>query len=74
MINIRKVTSVSKAEPSIGEITYAIEFLTTALRALADGHSSESPMVEDPLLWGYSKINDMVTPILARGRREASQT
>lgn len=72
MIDTQKTKTVGTAGANMGDITYAIEFLTTALRALADGHSPDSQMVEDPLLWAYSKVNEMAAPVLAKGRREAA--
>jgi hypothetical protein len=53
--------------PSITEITLTIEFLTMALRAVAEGHSIKGKMVREPLVWGFSKYKSMVAGYLDKG-------
>jgi hypothetical protein len=45
----------------IREATLAIEFLTTALRAMVDGHPVASHMVQQPFLFAHGKVNDLAT-------------
>ncbi|WP_034490978.1 hypothetical protein [Afifella pfennigii] len=48
-------------QETIREVTLTIEFLTTALRALVDGHDPSGEMVRSPLLWGRAKLRDLVS-------------
>jgi cobalamin biosynthesis protein CobT len=44
---------------TIREITLTIEFLTTTLRAVVDGHPVASHMVQQPFLFAHGKVNDL---------------
>lgn len=44
---------------TIRELTLTIEFLTTALRAVVDGHPVASHMVQQPFLFAHGKVNDL---------------
>ncbi|ESX98720.1 MULTISPECIES: hypothetical protein [unclassified Mesorhizobium] len=46
---------------TIRDVTLAVEFLTTALRAMVDGHPVASHMVQQPFLFAHGKINDLAT-------------
>lgn len=45
--------------PTVRELSICIEFLNLALRALADGHTSDASFVRDPLLFGFAKVRDL---------------
>lgn len=55
------VASIDKQ--CIRELTLAMEFLATALRAVADGHKVESQMVQQPFLFAHGKVNDLATVV-----------
>ncbi|RUT88028.1 hypothetical protein EOD14_08325 [Mesorhizobium sp. M7A.T.Ca.US.000.02.1.1] len=49
----------SMDKQTVREITLAIEFLTTTLRAMVDGHPAASHMVQQPFLFAHGKVNDL---------------
>ncbi|RWO57069.1 hypothetical protein [Mesorhizobium sp.] len=55
--------SVPVDRQCIRELTLAMEFLATALRAVVDGHQIDSHMVQTPFLFAHGKVNDLASTI-----------
>ncbi|QOV06081.1 hypothetical protein CPT_Pasto_006 [Rhizobium phage Pasto] len=45
---------------SVSDMTIAMEFILTAMRATVNGHPIESEDVIRPLVWARSKINEVL--------------
>jgi len=46
-------------EEFISDMTLTVEFLLTAMRAVANGHSPDSKATQDPLGWARSKLDEL---------------
>ncbi|RUU79026.1 hypothetical protein [Mesorhizobium sp. M7A.F.Ca.MR.362.00.0.0] len=58
--------TVQAAGYCIRELTLALEFIATTLRAVADGHQTESHMVQTPFVMALGKLNDLTPVIIAK--------
>ncbi len=63
---IANPATIHAAGHCIRELTLALEFIATTLRAVADGHQTESHMVQTPFIMALGKLNDLTPTILAK--------